>query len=1823
MANDIKTRISLEGGAEIKNSLEDIGKSGADAFKKIGDAGRDIKFDQAANSAKQLGDNLQQVGQAGVEATGKLKDSVDQVRSSINESDLATRAWSNSWSFIAGAITGALAGIITAFKGGISSMVEAGGTASEKLDEAATKLRTNFEDLQHVRAAITGLGGDVGDFEKAFARITQETEKWKGALDGAFNKAGAFGVGIGGLNNSLISTVDTLHGVSRQFEVMAEDAENGEKAIVTVIHANEKLASSTSGVSGALDVIRQLGINLRQFAAADYPTKVDLLRDAIQKITDPAKQAAIAAKLFGDQWQSALETLRNSKTDWDEAIKRADQLGRLLTVKENDSLSAFKKSATDLNEALTATQQKLGAIFAPPKTAFNNFLTDLIDKNRQLILDLASTKQKIFDAFSTSELKPAIEGAFKSLLSGIDQAFTKDNISEIFRVATEYAKAFGEVITNFVAPGIRLLHEGMNAAAEAINQLFGTNFNGKALEAALVITKLVGGFFLLRSAIGPVLTILEALMAVFGTVGGALVGILGLIAFWDDFQKAGEGALSAIKAALPELKSALDSFLSGDYSAAWEKIKQLGIQAFDAIEQKIVSAKGPLAEFFTGVKDAFATLKFILDGLASVINSVFGTKLTGTTLGFYIALLQVLGVFQSLVPALLAFQALFGKLGASGAILIASFIAFTRLFPDIAAAVAKCGEAFKAFLNGDIEGGINKLKEAFSGFWENLQKEGPGTFALLAAGAVLALRTISGAFVSELLPLLTFFTRWPIVIGAALASLVALFSGDWETIKNIVKGAVDFIVNVLTGNWKEAARQLNEAFDWEKLKQGGSAAAGAIGLAFVTMIAGVKLAIAGMSLLWSPVKAAGIVAATELAAALGPAGLIALALGTFLGITAVALWETYKQDVFRILGEIAQKQKEASPALAKAQAPDATLFDKFLAGVEQTGRAIKFWILDPMIRLGSDVGPSLSDLGKDLDTYIIQPFKKWITEGLFGDIQKIPGFFSDAFKLIEDSITGMIGFWKNKLIEFYDWLKGKSNEQKPIDDKGTQQSVDQLGQSAQTTGQKVQTALDLVKQFFSTLGNIANGTNESVDQTSSSLDKTTNSAGQTRTAIQQIGDAFAGGLQGSNALEAGLERARQKAIEAKAQLGGTFDIKGKAVVETADEFNRKITDARQKTEEWARAFAAGLNQKGGTSQQAIDNVNRSLDQEKEKAATPPEQSKWDRFLEGLKGAFKGAMNEFGVSSAQAAEDTNSKFGKVDFKSVTDAAKSAFSDVKAAGTEAADALKNKFGDISIDTGKLDGVKASFEGLVAPINSAVEAIKNFFSAATDAVSQSDAFKTAVDGIKAALEALNTVWKTTFETIGATTAIVGGITQAIGLLVEQLGTLAGNNAFGVLIEGFGKLIQMVGQLEQVLGALAIATGSAFDQGFTSKLDEIRSKINGWQEATNQVSTSLASLSQPVGAIATAFDTIRAAIAAVIADLAIFAGTIADITIAVGSLIQSLGQLGGIFGLPIQALGVILQLVGNLIGQVSILIALLSQLAGGGGGSAPESPDQQGTPTKINAQGGGGLFQPLIDGANTFTQTLGPMQSALAQVDFASFAQNGVQAFSSFEQAAQQSVNNVIQTFGNLNSISEVFNSIGANLNDSMGQVTSSIAQMIQNMVDSINSQLDSLIQKINEVAQAAANAASSGGGGGGGGGGGDSGGDFAGFASGGPVFGPGTGTSDSILARLSNGEFVMTAAAVRRFGLGFLMMLNQLKLPKFATGGPVNFGGALALPTLHTPVGNIGGGGPMTQVNLTIGSETIEGLLAPQQVLDKMKSAASISRMRSAGRKAGWVA
>jgi hypothetical protein len=170
------------------------------------------------------------------------------------------------------------------------------------------------------------------------------------------------------------------------------------------------------------------------------------------------------------------------------------------------------------------------------------------------------------------------------------------------------------------------------------------------------------------------------------------------------------------------------------------------------------------------------------------------------------------------------------------------------------------------------------------------------------------------------------------------------------------------------------------------------------------------------------------------------------------------------------------------------------------------------------------------------------------------------------------------------------------------------------------------------------------------------------------------------------------------------------------------------------------------------------------------------------------------------------------------------------------------------------------------------------------------------------------------------------------------------------------------------------------------------------------------------------------------------------------------------------------------------------------------------------------------------------------------------------------------------------------------------------VQSVIDTIAGWVQGLLKLVQDLIAAifGAQSASSGDS--------DSGPDAQKNAAGGPIRGKGTGTSDSILSWLSNGEFVVRAAAVRKYGLGMLNALNGMSLPRFATGGLVP-----DMPRMSLTLPALASGGPVVAgrpLSLTLGGETFDGLIAPEQVATKFVKYATSKKLKSTGSRPGWM-
>lgn len=250
-----------------------------------------------------------------------------------------------------------------------------------------------------------------------------------------------------------------------------------------------------------------------------------------------------------------------------------------------------------------------------------------------------------------------------------------------------------------------------------------------------------------------------------------------------------------------------------------------------------------------------------------------------------------------------------------------------------------------------------------------------------------------------------------------------------------------------------------------------------------------------------------------------------------------------------------------------------------------------------------------------------------------------------------------------------------------------------------------------------------------------------------------------------------------------------------------------------------------------------------------------------------------------------------------------------------------------------------------------------------------------------------------------------------------------------------------------------------------------------------------------------------------------------------------------------------------------------------------------------------------------------------------FAGIGTNIGQAWEAVKQSASQAFEDI------KNAAITSIQGIASGAAGALGGLAETLVAPFRSAVATIVSLWDGLIAKIKSALSLGSSSAAAGAAAGEGGG--------SGFASGGFVWGSGTATSDSIIARLSRGEFVINARAVAHFGRDFFAALNALRppagmpgaprislgslsvMPRFSLGGLVD-GMQRSLSALVLPgfaqggfvdMASAGAGRPLHPVTINFPGQSISGVLAPTDVVDKLRRAAVSAQVARGGTKPDW--
>lgn len=260
-------------------------------------------------------------------------------------------------------------------------------------------------------------------------------------------------------------------------------------------------------------------------------------------------------------------------------------------------------------------------------------------------------------------------------------------------------------------------------------------------------------------------------------------------------------------------------------------------------------------------------------------------------------------------------------------------------------------------------------------------------------------------------------------------------------------------------------------------------------------------------------------------------------------------------------------------------------------------------------------------------------------------------------------------------------------------------------------------------------------------------------------------------------------------------------------------------------------------------------------------------------------------------------------------------------------------------------------------------------------------------------------------------------------------------------------------------------------------------------------------------------------------------------------------------------------------------------------------------------------GVTTAIADGASSAFAAIGPVLSSLQEqltagaqsalnAIVAIFSEGGIgAAFLAAERASFEALWSLISSGG-----SAAFNALRSAAESVVSAISSAISGLIDRVRDAISA--------LKSLASARSDNSSSSDTGGG-----------SGFAQGGKVRGPGTSTSDNIPAWLSPGEFVIRAAAVRKWGSGFFAALNGLRMPK---GGVEMKLGGLATNMSHGLAPRFAMGGPVQTRNtstgrpltLVVDNQKIDGMTASDDAVQQIMKFATGRQLRSNGRPPVWA-
>lgn len=549
MSNDRKVlgiTLAAEGAEEIEKAFLELGKDGADAAKRIQQAftSVDFKGDFTGTVKKELAG----LGKAGEQAATKVNAALAKVgvgetfTARIARMKRALADFGSSAEVVGGfkniraglddmaagfqrgiTIVGAFSAAVGAAVAGAGLLANRASDTAEQIDNQAQAFGISFENMQKLRDTISEVGGDDGLLEKALTKFTAGVEGVGDAADGAEGKVGKF-------NGVTQSGIPGLLEYTRKLEAMG-------------------------------DTQKQLAQVTKDFGSKGAVTMLQFLRNFADK-ADEAKQAALG--MLPPLDKIGQTNLLDLDQAGDRLSTNFSHLGLLLGSRIAPAFTALYNTIREIIGVVgQPLSEAIGAVASAAADEISKNKDVIVAAARSVVNQVAEITRNVVDAIRTLDTGDASTNWIIRLRDAAVSTFT----------------FIRDAITKVIIPAFQVFSRALQPIASLINGLFGTDFSGNAIAAAIVVGQFTG---------------------VLGILTGALNVAAGAMRIFGAALLAGNPILAAIVIAVAAAAAIIY------YN--WDQIKVLGVEAWEEIKigaeatfKAIVSGARAIADAAAGV----------------------------------------------------------------------------------------------------------------------------------------------------------------------------------------------------------------------------------------------------------------------------------------------------------------------------------------------------------------------------------------------------------------------------------------------------------------------------------------------------------------------------------------------------------------------------------------------------------------------------------------------------------------------------------------------------------------------------------------------------------------------------------------------------------------------------------------------------------------------------------------------------------------------------------------------------------------------------------------------------------------------------------------------------------------------------------------------------------------------------------------------------------------------------------------------------------------------------------------------------------------------